>query len=67
MKQDKNFLSVRQRIYLPFKRAFDIILSFLAITVFSLLYIVLAIIVKCSSKGPVFLSKKELGKTKNIL
>ncbi len=58
------YLSVRQRIYLPFKRFFDILLSFLAITVFSLLYIVIAIIIKCSSKGPIFFKQKRIGKYK---
>ena len=64
MKQDKSFLSVRQRLYLPFKRVFDIFLSFLAIVVFSPLYIVLAILVKCSSKGPIFFKQERIGKNK---
>lgn len=67
---DISFLSTRQKIYLPFKRFFDILCSFLAITVFSLLYIVIAIIIKCSSKGPVFFKQKRIGKNKktfNIL
>ena len=66
----RGYLSARQKIYLPFKRLFDILLSFLAITVFSLLYIVLAILVKCSSKGPVFFKQERIGKNKkhfNIL
>lgn len=64
MAKNKDFLTLRQRIYLPFKRFFDILLSFLAITVFSLLYIVLAILVKCSSKGPVFFKQERIGKNK---
>lgn len=64
MKEDKSFLSVRQKIYLPFKRVFDIFLSFLAIVVFSPLYIVLAILVKCSSKGPIFFKQERIGKNK---
>ena len=60
----KEYLSIRQRIYLPFKRFGDILCSFFAITVFSLLYIVLAILVKCSSKGPVFFKQKRIGKNK---
>ncbi len=62
--------STRQKIYLPFKRLLDIFCSFLAITVFSLLFIIIAIIVKCSSKGPVFFKQKRIGKNKktfNIL
>lgn len=63
-------LSVRQKIYLPFKRFFDIFLCLLALIVFSLLYIVLAILVKATSKGPVFFKQKRIGKNKktfNIL
>ena len=66
----REFLSARQKIYLPFKRFFDILLSLLAIIVFSPLYIVIAIIVKCSSKGPVFFKQERIGKNKkhfNIL
>ena len=61
---DMSFLTKGQRFYLPFKRFFDIICSFLAITVFSLLYIVIAIIIKCSSKGPVFFKQERIGKNK---
>lgn len=58
------FLSIRQKIYLPFKRFFDILLSLLTIIVFSPLYIVLAILVKCTSKGPVFFKQVRVGKYK---
>ena len=58
------FLSIRQKIYLPFKRFFDILLSLLTIIVFSPLYIVLAILVKCSSKGPIFFKQVRIGKYK---
>ena len=68
--KNKEFLSVRQRIYLPFKRFFDIFLSLLALLVFSLLYIVLAVLVKATSKGPIFFKQERIGKNKkhfNIL
>lgn len=58
------FLSIRQKIYLPFKRFFDILLSLLTIIVFSPLYIILAILVKCTSKGPVFFKQVRVGKYK---
>lgn len=58
------FLSIRQKIYLPFKRFFDILLSLLTIIVFSPLYIVLAILVKCTSKGPIFFKQVRVGKYK---
>lgn len=62
--KNKEFLSVRQRIYLPFKRFFDIFLSLLAIVVFSPLYIILAILVKVTSKGPIFFKQERIGKNK---
>lgn len=52
------------------KRFFDCILSALAILVLSWLFIILAIIIKCTSKGPVFFKQKRVGKDKtyfNIL
>lgn len=58
------FLSVRQKIYLPFKRFLDILLSLLTIIVFSPLYIILAILVKCTSKGPIFFKQERIGKYK---
>lgn len=70
MSKKKGVFSVRQKIYLPFKRFLDIFCSLLAIIVFSPLYIIIAIIVKCSSKGPVFFKQKRIGKNKktfNIL
>lgn len=64
MSKRNGFLSIRQKIYLPFKRVFDIFLSLLAIIVFSPLYILIAIIIKCSSKGPVFFKQERIGKNK---
>jgi len=67
---NNSFLSTRQKIYLPFKRFFDIFLSLLAIIVFSPLYIILAILVKVTSKGPIFFKQERIGKNKkhfNIL
>ena len=60
----KEFLSLRQRMYLPFKRVFDIFLSLLAILVFSPLYIILALLVKLTSKGPIFFKQERIGKNK---
>ena len=64
MATNKSVLSTRQKIYLPFKRFFDILCSFLAIVVFSPLYIILAVLVKCTSKGPIFFKQKRIGKNK---
>lgn len=64
MNNGRLFLSTRQKIYLPFKRLFDILLSLLTIIVFSPLYFVLAILVKFTSKGPVFFKQERIGKYK---
>ena len=64
MASKRQFLSIRQKIYLPFKRFFDIILSFLTIIVFSPLYIVLAFLVECTSRGPIFFKQERIGKYK---
>lgn len=61
---ERPFLSIRQKIYLPFKRFFDIFLSLLTIIVFSPLYLVLAILVKCTSKGPIFFKQERIAKYK---
>ena len=60
----RDFLSTRQKIYLPFKRMLDIICSSLAIIVFSPLYLIIAIIIKCTSKGPIFFKQERIGKNK---
>jgi len=62
----QSFLSTRQKIYLPFKRFLDILCSLLAIIVFSPLYLIIAIIIKCTSKGPVFFKQDRVGENKKI-
>ena len=47
-----------------FKRFFDLILSFLGIIVLSLPMIILGIIIKCDSKGPVFFRQERCGRNK---
>lgn len=44
------------------KRLFDIVSSGLALIIFCWLYLLIAILVKCSSKGPVFYGHKRVGK-----
>lgn len=57
-------LKTSQKIYLPFKRLLDILLSSLVIIVFGWLYLIIAIIIKCTSKGPVFFKQRRIGKNK---
>ena len=53
--------------YRFFKRVFDILFSLIFIAVFSWLYIILAIIIKCSDGGPVFYKHKRLGLNGKII
>ena len=48
--------------YEAIKRLIDIICSFVGILAFSPLFIIIAIIIKFTSKGPVFFSQKRVGK-----
>lgn len=53
-----------------FKRIIDIICSLMAIVFLSVIYLPICLIVKCTSKGPVFFKQKRVGKDKthfNIL
>lgn len=52
----------RKPVYSFFKRFFDIFLSGLAILVFSPLLLLLALLVKCTSKGPILYRHKRIGK-----
>lgn len=49
-----------------FKRFFDILLSFIGIIFLLLPMMVIAIIIKIDSKGPVFFKQKRLGKNKKV-
>lgn len=53
-------------LYRCIKRAFDIITSFLAITILAIPFIVVAIFIKCDSKGPVFFKNKRIGKNGKV-
>ena len=55
-----------QKIYLVFKRALDILCSLLAILLFSWLILLLMLLVKLTSKGPIFLTQKRFGKNKKF-
>lgn len=49
-----------------FKRVIDIICSLLAIIVLSIIYLPICLIVKLTSKGPVFFKQKRIGKNKSF-
>ena len=56
----------KKPIYSFFKRAFDIFCSFLAILLLALPMLIVAIAIKCDSKGPVFFKQNRIGKNKKI-
>lgn len=53
--------------YFFMKRLFDVICSLLAIIILSPIMIITAIMVKCSSKGPVIFKDKRVGKNKKLI
>lgn len=57
-----DFKFKKKYIYSFFKRFFDILLSFLGIILLSWLFLILAILVKLTSKGPVFYVSERIGK-----
>ena len=48
------------------KRVFDFLISLIAIIVLAVPMLILAIAIKCDSKGPVFFKQKRIGKGKKI-
>ena len=54
--------SVKFSLYEVVKRLIDIVCSFVGILVLSPLFIIIAIIVKFTSKGPIFFSQKRVGR-----
>ena len=66
VKKYKSQLSKSKRVYMVFKRIFDIILSLIAIVLLSLPMLVVAIIIKCTSKGPVFFKQERFGQYEKV-
>ena len=62
MEEKIEFHFKKKPIYSFFKRFFDIILSLLGIIILSWLFLLIAIIIKCTSKGPVFYVSWRIGK-----
>ena len=54
--------SMEFSLYEVIKRLIDVVCSFLGVIVLSPLFIIIAIIIKMTSKGPVFFSQKRVGK-----
>lgn len=58
----KNESSIEFSFYECIKRVIDVVFSFLGVVSLSPLFIIIAIIIKTTSKGPVFFSQKRIGK-----
>ena len=58
----ENESSMEFSLYEIIKRLIDVICSFIGVVVLSPLFIVIAIIIKATSKGPAFFSQKRVGK-----
>ena len=56
----------KKPVYHFFKRAFDIFCSFLAIILFAVPMLIVAIAIKCDSKGPVLFKQQRVGKNKKL-
>lgn len=58
--------TISQKIYMIFKRLFDIIFSSIAIILLSPLIIIVSILIKLTSKGSVIFSQKRIGKNEKM-
>lgn len=56
----------KKPVYSFFKRVFDLVCSLIAIIVFSLPMLIVAIAIKLDSKGPVFFKQDRVGQNKKI-
>lgn len=58
----ENEVSIKLSFYEVTKRLIDVVCSFIGIIVLSPLFVIIAIIIKTTSKGPVFFSQKRVGR-----
>lgn len=59
-------MKTRQKIYIFFKRLISIVGSLIGLIIFALPMLIIAIGIKCTSKGPVLFKQKRFGKNKKI-
>lgn len=58
---DITYKKEKSQVYFILKRIFDIIVSFIALIVLLPVFLIISVIVKLSSKGPVFFTHERLG------
>lgn len=59
-------LSAGQKFYMPFKRLIDIVLSGCAIVILSPILLIISILIKIQSPGPILFKQKRVGKDKKL-
>lgn len=62
----KLILTEKQKRYLPIKRAIDIVLSGGAIVVLSPILVMISLVIKFDSPGPILFKQKRVGKNKEL-
>ena len=62
----KHRLSVKQKIYLAFKRGIDIILSLIGCIILSPVLLIICIAIKVDSRGPILFKQKRVGIHKQL-
>jgi len=55
---------MKKKIYVIVKRIIDFIISLIGLIILSPIFLVLAVVIKLESKGPVFFKQKRIGKNK---
>lgn len=63
----KIMINIRKRIYFFIKRLFDFIMSLIGLIVLSPIFIIIGILIKIDSKGPVFFKHKRIGKNGKMI
>ena len=66
MENNENTLRRGQKVYLVIRRMLDIIFSELGLIILSWFLLIIALLIKCTSKGPVFFRQQRVGKNKKI-
>lgn len=67
--KDKSMQNIKSRkiVYKTIKRITDIILSIIGLIILSPVFLIIALIIKIDSKGPVFFKHKRVGKNGKII
>ena len=63
---DTRYVPLDDAINAALKRAFDIVVSVLVLTILSPVYLVLAILIRFSSRGPIFFTQHRVGRNRRM-